>query len=216
MRIGSIKWIDSIGVIVFSTLSAAESRRKGLLFLQLDFYLLRNKRARVRPTHDDFADDSAADVRKFGLRNQENRLDAVADDVIELGNGFFVVEIGGIAEAAQEVARADAFAVIGGEVFKIVNFHAGVFGENLAQPFEALVEREKVFFDGIDADGDDDFVEQRQGTFHQINVAEGDGVKRAGKDCDFHSVWLKQGRSWGFLNIRPSNEAICTVFTIFY
>ena len=135
--------------------------------------------------------------------------------MVELGNRFFVIEIGGIAEAAQEVAGTDAFAVVGSQVFKLIYLDGGIPRKHLTQPFEALVERKEIFFGRIDPDSDDDFVEQRQSPFHQINMTDGDRVKRAWKDGDFHSVWLKQGRSWGFLHTTPSNGAICASF-IFY
>ena len=92
------------------------------------------ERTGVGPSNNDFADDGAADMRKFGLRNKKNRLYAVSYNVVELRNGFFVIKIGGIAQSAQQEARTNAVAVMRGEVFEVVHFYLWVFFEYFPQP----------------------------------------------------------------------------------
>ncbi len=143
------------------------------------------KRFGVAAAHNDFANDGAADVRKCGLGNQKNGLDAVAHDVIDLGNRFFVVEIGGVPQAAQQIVCANFFAIMGSQVFKTVHLDFWVFFENLPNPLQSLVERKKVFFRRIDADSNDYFIKKWQRTHDQIDMAGSDWVERTGKNSNF-------------------------------
>lgn len=146
----------------------------------------RNKGCGVGASDDNFPYDGAADVRKLRLGNQKHGFDPVADDMVELGNGFFIIEIGGIAQAAQEVAGADTLTVMRRQVLKGIDADLRVFGKNLPQPFHALFQREQVFFGGIDTHCDNNFVEEGQGAPYQIHMADSDGVKRTGEYRDFH------------------------------
>jgi len=152
---------------------------------QRNSYLLRNKRPRISPANNNLSNNRTADVRELRLCNQKHRLDAPAYDVIELRDGFFVIEVGRVAQAAQQEAGTDALAVVGREVFKAVHTHTRFFFKDLTQPFHALFVGEQVFFGAVDAYRHDDLVKQRQGSFHQVHMTNGDWVEGTGKDCEF-------------------------------
>jgi hypothetical protein len=153
-------------------------------------HFLWQERACVAAAANDFTDNGGTDVREIGTADEEQGVHAVPHDVVELRNGFFVVEIGSVAQAADEKFGADVHTIVSGEVFKIVNPHFRLVFENLAQPFHALFEAEQVFFLGIDPDSHYDLIEQGQCAAHDFYMAGGDGVERPGKDSDFfhHTV----------------------------
>lgn len=131
-----------------------------------DFYLFWNKRCGIGSADDDFPHNGAADVRKLRLRDQENGFDSISHDMIELGNRFFVIKIGGIAQAAQQKPCANALAVMRGKVFELIDTNTRVFGKNLPEPFQALFMGEKVFFGRINPNGDNNLIEKGQCPFH--------------------------------------------------
>lgn len=96
----------------------------------------------VSPTLNDLADDGGADVRVFRRADEEYRLDAVADDVIELGDRLFIVEVGGIAQAPEEVTCANTLTKVHRESLEAIHIQFRFRMKNIPQPLHPGLERE--------------------------------------------------------------------------
>lgn len=123
-------------------------------------------------------------MRELRLADEENRFD-VGEFVIELADGFFVIKIGGISEAAQKVFCPDSLAKMDGQFFKMRHFDRRAIGKNLPKPVKSLFERKQRFFLRIDPDGDHDFFKKRQRPFDQIDMADGNRVERTRENSNF-------------------------------
>ena len=153
-----------------------------------DEYFLWNKGRSVATADDDLAYDGAADMGKFGLRDQKNGVDSAPDNVVELGNGFFIVKIRSVSQTTQQVARANAQAIVRRQVFKVIYPYLGISGKYLSQPFQPLIQGKQVFFCGVDTYCHYYLVEQWERPFDQVYMAGSDGVERTRKNCYFHKT----------------------------
>jgi hypothetical protein len=57
----------------------------------------------------------------------------------------------------------------------------GVVLEDLVYPLASLLDGEHGLFGGVDADADDEFIEEGDGAFDNIHMTFGDGVECSGK-----------------------------------
>ena len=127
--------------------------------LCLDADLRGKKGAGIAAALDDLPDDGRTDMGVARLCDQEDRLDAAAHNVIELGDGFFVVEIGGVPQATQQVGSTDLLAIMRRQALESVDPYPGFVSKNRAQPMQALFEGKQIVLLGIFSDGDDDLIE---------------------------------------------------------
>lgn len=125
-------------------------------------------------------------MRECRLADQKDRLQAITNDVVELGDGLFVVEIAGVAQATQQVLGTNLVTKMRREALKAGNFHLGLIPENGFEPRQALFQRKEVRLLAVDTNGNDDFIEKGYCSADQLGVAGGDGIERPGEDGGFH------------------------------
>ena len=140
--------------------------------------------AGVAAEGDDLFDEGGGGEAELFAGHDEDGFDGGDFSVGEC-DAELVVEVGHISEAAEDSGGFSAFDELDGEAFVSLNGDIGeAFGE-LAQEGEAFVEGEEVFFFGVDADGDDESVEELSAAVNDVDMAKGRGVESAGEDGDF-------------------------------
>src|SRR5690242_6088387 len=109
-------------------------------------------------------------MRKFRSTDQEKRFDLVTDDVIELENGFFIIEIGRIAQAPDQEPGTYLFTVMGSQSFKNIHPDARFAFEYLFDPLPSLLDGKQGLLLRIDPDGNGDFIKQGERPPDQVHM----------------------------------------------
>lgn len=127
---------------------------------------------------EDFADGRRGDVGHGGRGEEhhggQRRIDAVVGGL----HRSFVLEVGGVSDAADDGAGADLLGEFAGETGVDAGLDAGFVAEDVGdQPF-AVFDGQQPAFGGIVADADDHAVEEVQGLVDQCFVSAGEGVER--------------------------------------
>ena len=105
--------------------------------------------------------------------------------MVELRDGFFIIKIRCVAQAAQQVLRTDVPRIVGCEPLKLIHAHLGLICKYLPDPGQALLQREECALLCIGADGYNHLIKQRKCPHHQIDMPLGDGIKRSGEYAYF-------------------------------
>ncbi len=133
---------------------------------------------------DDLFDEGGGGESEFFAGHDEDGFDT-GDLSVGEGDAELVVEVGEVAEASED---GGGFAVADeGDGEAGVGFDGDVgefFGEFFDEG-EAFLDGEEVFFFGVDADGDDEVVEEFSAPVDNVEVAEGERVEGSGEDGDF-------------------------------
>lgn len=116
------------------------------------------------------AHDAAADVAMLGEGVEENGLDAVEVPVDE-GEGALVFEVVHGADAAHDESSARLASGIDGKAVVAYHLHTRFIGVKAGNLLEALLGAVEAPLAVVDADGDDNAVENRQGARHDVGVA---------------------------------------------
>lgn len=104
-----------------------------------------------------------------------------------MADHVLVLEVAAAAEAADDEAGTHLLAEVGGETVVALHHDVGVVGKDILAPFDAVLQGEGGAFLHVDAHGDVDDVEHRQGAQHDGAVSEGDGIERSREYGDsFH------------------------------
>jgi hypothetical protein len=111
------------------------------------------------------------------LRNEKNSFYTLSDNMINLGNSFFIIEVGSIPEAPKQIPGTDFLAVMCREMLKMIHFNLFMHFEYLLQPLNTLLQRKKILFGRIDTNGYYNLVKKWQCPLYKINVAYGYRVK---------------------------------------
>ena len=151
---------------------------------------------------DDVAHGGGGDVGVLLTGRDEDGLDVGGDVAVGVRNGLFRVEVHEVAYAPDDVADAQAPADFDGQAVVFEHLHAIAERSGcLADDVQPLFIVEKSLFVLVEADGDHDGVEHRQGPFQDVEVAGGKRVERAGEEgCSVHMV-----QSMGCLPIEVSS-----------
>lgn len=126
------------------------------------------------------------------------------------GDAELVVEVGEVSEPAENGGGIAFFDELDGETF--VGFDGDV-GEALgesSEELEAFVDGEEEFLFGVDADGDDELVEEFSAAVNDIDMTKRRGVKSAGENCDFgagsgHGDLEEEGKT----PVQPGDRGKC-------
>ena len=143
-----------------------------------------NELADGLPEAQQFSHDRGTDVGIAGLGKEQEGFDAryVA---VEVGNGFFVFKVGDGAYSAQDGRGPLLSGFVDGEVVVGDDFDARFLGKQFLQHLDSLFRREEAAFGVVDANGDDDFVEDVQRSSRYRLVSQREGVEGARVEGNF-------------------------------
>ena len=121
--------------------------------------------------------------------------------LVHAGDLHFVVEVGAVAQAADQDGGAallrgsDGEIVVGGRLERAAGLR-GDRAEHLLNHLEALLRRKQRLFAGVDPDGHDQPVAEADGMPDHVQMAVGDGVEGAGieRDTGHKTVLPRPGR----------------------
>ena len=130
---------------------------------------------------NDIADDGGSYMRMFRLCKQENRFDLGMHGTVHLGNGPLILAIGRSTQTPQDVPGSTGRTKIDSQAFVLVHFNSFLAPENIAYPLQPVFQREKTFFVRIVSYGNNNFIEQRNGSAHHRFVTYGEGIERTRK-----------------------------------
>jgi len=132
---------------------------------------------------DDLAYEAAAGEGILIAGHYEDGFDAT-DGAVGECQLELVSEIGDVADAAEDDGGVDGSDEVHGEAFVFGSVSAGDIGQEMPDHVQAVVEGEEFAFFGVDADGDDDFVEEPDSAADDVEVAVGNGIELAWEDGD--------------------------------
>jgi polyphenol oxidase len=139
--------------------------------------------AYVAPEGDDLADQAAAGEGILVAGHDKDGFDTT-DGAIGQGELEFIAEVGDVADAAEDNGCLGAFDEIDGEAGKFFDANAGEIAQEGADHGDALGEGEELGFFGVDADGDDQFIEEANAAADDVKVPIGDGIELARENGD--------------------------------
>ncbi len=163
----------------------------GFLLLSSEFFqidLFRNELGGVSTVFIDIADHAGTDADEFAFSEQKHRLELGVEAFVSVADHILILEVATAAEAADDESGAYLLAEVGGEAVVALHHDVGIVSKDVLAPFDAVLQGEGGAFLHVDAYGDVDDVEHRQGAQHDGAVPEGDGIEGSRKDSDsFHS-----------------------------
>ena len=113
-------------------------------------------------------------------RRDDDGLDLRGQAAVGVRNGFLVVEVHHVADAADDMPDAQLAADLDGQAVIGHDAHAvGHVGGGLPDDIHFLFVREEAAFVLVDTDGDNDLIEHRQGTAENVEVPRGEWIERA-------------------------------------
>jgi hypothetical protein len=142
------------------------------------------------PHGRDLADKARTGVGEVEASDDKGGLEATD---LAVGEGLLdlALEIGEVADAAEEGGGAGVLGEVDGEALEALDADSG--GARLALDYrrkqfadhlDAFIEGEERVFAGVAADGDDDLVEEAAAAGDDVEVTVGNWVKAAGEDGD--------------------------------
>jgi len=148
-------------------------------------YHARNKRLYVAAIAVNIPYDRRTKRIIFWESEKKNRFYVGIDLFIHLPDTPFELKIGGGTQAAEDIGDVVFFTEIGGQSFVGCDANLGIRGKDFFKPFQALFEREQVFFFGIDPNGHRNVIEQAEAAQHHGLVSFGYWIEGAGEDGRF-------------------------------
>ena len=103
-------------------------------------------------------------MRKLRAADQKHGLYILSNNMIELTDGLFIVEIGSITKASQEKMSIYFFAIMNRKPFKNIHLDSGFIFKNILNPPPTVIDGEKRLLLGIDSYGHDDLIKNLHGT----------------------------------------------------
>src|SRR6478735_6187569 len=146
---------------------------------------LGDQAAYVAPERRDLLDEARGDERVADGTGEEDGLDR-GEVRVHLRHRQLVLVVTGPAEALDDRHGPDLAAEVDDEPVEARHTHVGDARGGLAQHRDPFVGREQPVLAHVDADGDDDLVEELGGTTDDVEVAVGHRVERPGADSATH------------------------------
>lgn len=132
------------------------------------------------------------DVAVFLFGHEEKSLQPRFEAAIHERHLELKLEVAHRAEPADDCARLGISRELHKQAVKGGDPHIFNPRDCFVEEDDAFVWCKEAAFFGIERDGDDDFIAQFRGTFDDVEVAVGDGIKRACVNCAFHECRLWQ------------------------
>jgi len=139
----------------------------------------------VAPESRNLPDQARGDERVADGTGEEDGLD-LGQVGVHLGHRQLVLVVAGPAQSLDDRHRLDLAAEVDDEAVEARHPHVGDVRGGLAEHRDALVRGEQAVLAHVDADGDDDLVEEPGGTTDDVEVAVGHRVERPGADSATH------------------------------
>ncbi len=139
----------------------------------------------------DLLDEGGGSEAEVFAGHDEDGFDG-GDLAVGEGDAELVVEIGEVAEAAEDGGGLAFLNELNGEAFVGFDGDVGEAAGEGAEEFEAFVDGEEEFFFGVDADGDDEAVKELAAAVNNVYMAKCGGVEGTGEDGDF-LTWCGHG-----------------------
>ena len=132
----------------------------------------------------DLLDEGGGGEAEVFAGHDEDGFDG-GDLAVGEGDAELVVEVGEVAESAEDGGGLAFFDELDGEAFVGFNGDVGEAAGERAEEFEAFVDGEEEIFFGVNADGDDEAVEELAAAINNVYMTKCRGIEGTGKDGDF-------------------------------
>lgn len=119
-------------------------------------------------------------MRQFAVRDQKERFDVRFEAAVRHHERQLGRKVGDRSDAANDDASAQTFGKTHRKSFVCLRFNIRKTGGRASDQLAAFLGGEPGRFLRIDADGDDQAVEEAAGALDDVKVAEGDRVERTG------------------------------------
>ena len=145
----------------------------------------------VAAERGDLLHPARGDERELRARHDVHRLDLGREPVVEAVHLELPLEVRDHAEALHHRPGAVLAGEVDDELAEDVDDHVRHVRERVLEERDALLDGERrLLVVRITDDADDDRVEDRGRAADHVDVAQGDGVERAGVDCDDRAAWV--------------------------